>query len=227
MMIYLVEDEENIRELVVYTLCASGFEARGFSCAKEFYAAMQEEKPHLILLDIMLPEEDGLSILRHLRTEGKTKALPVILLTAKNTEYDKVVGLDAGADDYVSKPFGMMELVSRVRALLRRSGQAQQAEHALQAGEIVLKREKRSVHVGEEQLTLTRKEFELLQFFMENPGIVFSRDHLLQQVWGYDYEGETRTVDVHIRSLRQKLGSEAVRIETMRGIGYRLCEDTK
>ncbi len=227
MLIYLVEDEENIRELVVYTLNASGFDARGFCCADEFYEALQKEKPQLALLDIMLPGEDGLSILRNLRADGKTKSLPVILLTAKDTEYDKVIGLDAGADDYVSKPFGMMELVSRVRALLRRSGQSVQTEHNLQVGEIKLNREKHSVLVGEQVLTLTRKEFELLQFFLENPGLVFSRDHLLQQVWGYDYEGETRTVDVHIRSLRQKLGAEAARVETVRGIGYRLGEDVK
>ncbi len=227
MLIYLVEDEENIRELVVYTLCASGFEARGFSCAEDFYEALQGEVPHLVLLDIMLPGEDGLCILRHLRAELKTQNLPVILLTAKDTEYDKVVGLDAGADDYVAKPFGMMELVSRVRALLRRSGQKLQEEQGLQAGNIVLNREKHKVFVGETALSLTRKEFELLQLFLENPGIVFSRDQLLQKVWGYDYEGETRTVDVHIRSLRQKLGLEADRVETVRGVGYRLGEDAK
>ncbi len=224
MLIYLVEDEENIRELVVYTLNASGFSARGFADAESFYAALQKECPQLVLLDIMLPGEDGLSILKTLRKSRQTLGLPVMMLTAKGTEYDKVVGLDAGADDYLAKPFGMMELVSRVRALLRRSGQAEPAETGLTAGGILLLPEKHSVTVNGEPCVLTRKEFEVLQLFLENPGIVFSREKLLRQIWGYDYEGETRTVDVHIRSLRQKLGSEASRIETLRGVGYRLGE---
>ncbi len=224
MAIYLVEDEENIRELVVYTLNASGFAARGFADAQSFYTALRGESPELVLLDIMLPGEDGLSILKNLRKNLQTRGLPVMMLTAKGGEYDKVVGLDAGADDYLTKPFGMMELVSRVRALLRRSGQAAPGETVLAAGGILLKPEKHSVTVDGAPCVLTRKEFELLQLFLENPGIVFSREKLLRQIWGYDYEGETRTVDVHIRSLRQKLGGEAKRIETLRGVGYRLCE---
>ncbi len=227
MTVYLVEDEANIRELVVYTLKASGFEARGFESAEAFYAALEWEAPSLVLLDIMLPGEDGLSILKKLRATPRTKTLPVMMLTAKSDEYDKVIGLDLGADDYITKPFGMMELVSRVKALLRRAGLAEGSPDELHAGNITLQKEKRSVMVGNAPLSLTRKEFELLQLFMENPGIVFTRERLLQQIWGYDYEGETRTVDVHIRSLRQKLGEEAAQVETLRGVGYRLCEECR
>lgn len=226
--VYMVEDEANIRELVVYTLSASGFDAAGFPDAAAFDAALAEKAPDLVLLDIMLPGEGGLSILRRLRQSGATRALPVIMLTAKDTEYDKVIGLDAGADDYLAKPFGMMELVSRIRALLRRtvSGAPQgPGGKVLRRGGILLSPEKHEVTLGGRPLTLTLKEYELLQLLMENPGIVFSRDTLLERIWGYSYEGETRTVDVHVRSLRQKLAASAHTIETVRGVGYRFCED--
>ncbi|NLW79884.1 MAG: response regulator transcription factor [Ruminococcaceae bacterium] len=227
-MIYMVEDEANIRELVVYTLNASSFTARGFAGAAAFYAALKTERPALVLLDIMLPGENGLDILRRLRRQKDTRTLPVIMLTAKDTEYDKVIGLDAGADDYLTKPFGMMELVSRVKSLLRRvenyGGEAP-PQQALVAGPIRLTPQKHTVEVNGVPLALTLKEYDLLLMLMERPGIVLNRDVLLEQIWGYTYEGETRTVDVHIRSLRQKLGPAANAIETVRGVGYRFTED--
>ena len=200
-MIYLVEDDESIRELVIYTLQTTGLTAKGFPCAKDFWNAMKQEYPSLVLLDIMLPDEDGLTILKKLRDNGPTRRLPVIMLTAKGTEYDKVVGLDSGADDYIPKPFGMMELVSRVRAL-----------HVVMVdGQIV---------------NLTFKEFELLCYLIENKGMVLTRDQLLSKIWGYDFDGETRTVDVHIRTLRQKIGEASRCIETIRGVGYKLEDET-
>ncbi len=227
-LIYMVEDEANIRELVVYTLNASSFTARGFAGAAAFYAALKTERPALVLLDIMLPGENGLDILRRLRRQKDTRTLPVIMLTAKDTEYDKVIGLDAGADDYLTKPFGMMELVSRVKSLLRRvenyGGEAP-PQQALVAGPIRLTPQKHTVEVNGVPLALTLKEYDLLLMLMERPGIVLNRDVLLEQIWGYTYEGETRTVDVHIRSLRQKLGPAANAIETVRGVGYRFTED--
>ena len=204
-MIYLVEDDNSIRELVIYTLQSTGFPAKGFSCAKEFWEAMKEEQPSMALLDIMLPDEDGLTILRKLRDSAQTARLPVIMLTAKGTEYDKVIGLDSGADDYIPKPFGMMELVSRVRALLRRA-EPEKKGGLLQA------------------VVLTFKEFELLCYLMENEGMVLTRDQLLSRIWCYDFDGETRTVDVHIRTLRQKLGAASGYIETIRGVGYKMEE---
>lgn len=223
--IYLVEDEANIRELVVYTLTASGYEALGFADAPAFYAQLEKQTPDLVLLDIMLPGEDGLSILKKLRHSSATASTPVMMLTAKNSEYDKVIGLDAGADDYLAKPFGMMEMVSRVKALLRRSRPLDnKPKTKLCHGSIVLMRDKHTVSVNDTPVTLTLKEFELLKLLLENPGVVFTRDNLLERIWDYNYEGETRTVDVHIRSLRQKLGDAGSSIETVRGVGYRLCE---
>ena len=224
-MIYYVEDDTNIRDLTVYALKQAGYEARGFPGAEEFFAACKEETPELILLDIMLPEIDGLEILRMVRDDAAMKTLPVIMLTAKGTEYDTVMGLDAGADDYLAKPFGMMELVSRVNALLRRvSMPATTVGDELVAGPIVLTASAHTVAVGGEPVTLTLKEFELLRALMASEGRVLSRSQLLEEVWGITYVGETRTVDVHIQTLRQKLsrvkpGVEAA-ITTVRGVGY-------
>ncbi len=220
MIIYLVEDDGNIRNLVLYTLGASGFEAEAFEEAAPFYAAVKRRPPDLVLLDIMLPGEDGLSILRRLRADKETRALPVMMLTARDSEYDKVLGLDGGADDYVAKPFGMMELVSRIRALLRRSAPEQQPAE-LRLGEVRILPKKREVWVKDELVALTLKEFDLLRFLAEAPGIVYSRDTLMEKIWGYDYEGESRTVDVHVRSLRQKLGEAAGVVQTVRGVGYK------
>ena len=222
-MIYLVEDDNSIRELVIYTLQSTGFSAKGFSCAREFWEAMKEEQPSMALLDIMLPDEDGLTILRKLRDSAQTARLPVIMLTAKGTEYDKVVGLDSGADDYIPKPFGMMELVSRVRALLRRT-EPEQRNDTCSAGPIHVDLNRHVVTVDGKNVALTFKEFELLCYLMENKGMVLTRDQLLSKIWGYDFDGETRTVDVHIRTLRQKLGEASRCIETIRGVGYKLEE---
>lgn len=220
-MIYVVEDDRNIRELVVYTLQSTGFEARGFSDSEPFFTAMQNKLPELVILDIMLPGKDGISILKQLRNTPYSADLPVIMATAKGTEFDKVTGLDSGADDYIAKPFGMMELVSRVRAVLRRSGRGSQ-EDILQIGALSLHETKHLVFVGEEPVNLTLKEFQLLHHLMKTPGIVYTRDSLLTDIWGYDFPGETRTVDVHVRTLRQKLGACGDMIETVRGMGYRL-----
>lgn len=220
-MIYLVEDDNSIRELVIYTLQSTGFEAKGFACGADFWEGMKKGQPSLVLLDIMLPDEDGLMILRKLRGAAGTEKLPVMMLTAKGTEYDKVIGLDSGADDYLPKPFGMMELVSRVRALLRRA-LPERERKLYQIGTIVLDVEKHEVTVDGKPVTLTYKEFELLGYLMENEGIVLSRDRLLSKIWGYDFDGETRTVDVHIRTLRQKLGDSGNIIETIRGVGYKI-----
>ncbi len=222
-MIFCVEDDDSIRELVTYTLCANGLETRGFERAAPFWEAIREEKPELVLLDIMLPDEDGISILKQLRATPATSAVPVILLTAKSGEFDRVYGLDCGADDYICKPFGLMELLSRVRAVLRRTAPAASAQ-VLQCGEIVLDVTRHRVTAGGEEVQLTFKEFELLRYLMAHAGTVFTRDNLLQAIWGYDFDGETRTVDVHIRMLRQKLGIYGERIETVRGIGYKIAE---
>jgi two-component system alkaline phosphatase synthesis response regulator PhoP len=219
-MIYYVEDDKNIRDLVVYTLKQTGLAARGFAYAEEFDRACEEQMPTLVLLDIMLPHEDGLSILKRLKTDLRTCGLPVIMVTAKGTEYDTVIGLDTGADDYITKPFGMMELVARVKALLRRTT-SQNASDKLIAGELTLDVKKRSVTVDGEKIVLTFREFELLRYLMENQGIAFDRERLLQTVWGYDYDGGSRTVDVHIQTLRQKLDHCGALIETVRGVGYR------
>ena len=221
MTIYLVEDDTNIRNLVLYTLNASGFAASGFSEAKAFYAAMKKQKPDMVLLDIMLPGEDGLSILRKLRSGPDAGSLPVILLTARDSEYDKVLGLDGGADDYITKPFGMMELVSRIRALARRAYPENAPLLELRLGEVTVLPQRREVLVKGQPVALTAKEFGLLQLLFESPGIVFDRDTLMERIWDYGFEGESRTVDVHIRSLRQKLGEGAAVIETVRGAGYK------
>ncbi|NLY70434.1 MAG: response regulator transcription factor [Clostridiales bacterium] len=219
-MIYCVEDDENIRDLVCYALNSGGFEATGFTDGQALFKAIDAEKPSLILLDIMLPGEDGISILRRLKKYSDTKDIPVIMLTAKGAEYDKVLGLDEGADDYVTKPFGVMELISRIKAVLRRTGRME--ENMLSIEGLVLDRDKYKVLVDGHEVILTNKEFELLHYLMKNDGIVLTRDKLLQEIWGYDFEGETRTVDVHIATLRQKLGEHGRMIETVRGIGYRI-----
>ena len=222
-MIYCVEDDGNIRELVVYTLNTTGMEARGFEDGKSFMGALAFETPELILLDIMLPGEDGLSLLKKLKNSAKTKEIPVIMVTAKGAEYDKVVGLDGGADDYVTKPFGMMELVSRIKAVLRRT-KKEKVEGQYSVGSLSMDLKKHVVFVDGKQVTLTLKEFELLGRLVQNQNIVLTRDRLLEEVWGYDFDGETRTVDVHVRTLRQKLGSAGDMIQTVRGVGYRLGE---
>ena len=222
-MIYCVEDDSSIRELVVYTLESTGFHARGFEDGKLFEEALAQEVPELVLLDIMLPGEDGMQILKKLKDSSRTKDIPVIMVTAKGAEYDKVMGLDAGADDYVTKPFGMMELVSRIKAVLRRSQKKEnQEEHMLSYGEIQMNTGKHEVTVGGEVVQLTLKEYELLKRLMKNPNMVLTRDQLLEDIWGYDFDGETRTVDVHVRTLRQKLGNCGECIETVRGVGYRM-----
>lgn len=220
-MIYCVEDDSSIRELIIYALKANGFEARGFSESGSFYTALNSALPSLILLDIMLPGEDGITILKRLKASARTRAIPVVMLTAKSAEYDKVLGLDSGADDYITKPFGIMEFLSRVKAVLRRAGHpANPAE--LAAGGLTMDVERHTVLADGREVTLTFKEFMLLKYLLENKGIVLTRDKLLQEVWGYDYQGETRTVEVHIRTLRQKLGAAGSVIETVRGIGYKI-----
>lgn len=223
-MIYYVEDDTNIRDLTVYALRQAGFEAQGFPAAEEFFAACKERLPELVLLDIMLPEVDGLEILHVLRDDPATKSLPVMMLTAKGTEFDTVCGLDAGADDYLAKPFGMMELVSRVNALLRRAGAPAAARDELTCGPVVLTASAHTVSVDGQPVALTLKEFDLLRALMQNEGRVLSRRQLLEDVWGVTYVGETRTVDVHVQTLRQKLaaasdGADAL-IQTVRGVGY-------
>lgn len=224
-MIYLVEDDDSIRELVLYTLHTTGFEAEGFRNAADFWQALEKELPQLVLLDIMLPDEDGLHILKRLRAGAETADLPVMMLTAKSSEYDRVVGLDSGADDYMPKPFGMMELVSRVRALLRRAAKPAAEDKLFTAGPLAVDVKRRAVTVDGEPVILTYKEFELLCYLLENRGVVLSRDQILTKIWDYNYSGETRTVDVHIRTLRQKLGNAGALIETVRGVGYRLAQD--
>lgn len=223
-MIYCVEDDDNIRELVIYTLETTGLKARGFADGSAFMEALAFDTPELILLDIMLPGDDGLELLRKLKSSSKTKGIPVIMVTAKGSEYDKVVGLDSGADDYVTKPFGMMELVSRIKAVLRRSGKAEDRMDMETAG-VHVDVKKHEVTVDGKEVSLTLKEFELLEKLMRNRGIVLTRDQLLTEIWGYDFDGETRTVDVHIRTLRQKLGKKGEIIQTVRGVGYRVGGD--
>lgn len=221
MLIYCVEDDSGIRNMMVYTLNASGFEAQGFQDGTEFFDALIRRKPNLIMLDIMLPGEDGLTILQKLRSQPATANLPVIMSTAKGTEYDKVIGLDMGADDYLAKPFGMMEMVSRVKAVLRRTMPKTETP-LLRIGGIEMNPAEHTVSVSGERIALTLKEYELLKLFMENPGRVFSRDRILSIIWESDYLGETRTVDVHIGTLRTKLGTCGDLIETVRGVGYRM-----
>ena len=220
-MIYCVEDERNIRELLIYTLETTGFKARGFGNGAELMKALKEEIPELILLDIMLPGDDGYTILEQLKSMPSVKNVPVIMVTAKEAEFDKVRGLEGGADDYITKPFGMMEFVARVKAVLRRSAR-QNEDKELHYGELYLNVGRHEVRYQEEKIDLTRKEFELLQYLMENKGLVMTRNQILCHVWGYDFDGETRTVDVHVRTLRQKLGEAGNLIETVRGVGYRI-----
>ena len=224
-MIYCVEDESAIRDLMVYTLQVSGFDAQGFENDADFWAAMKEQRPELIILDVMLPGEDGLTILRKLRSSPVTTDIPVIMATAKDSEYDKVIGLDSGADDYLAKPFGMMEMVSRIKAVLRRAGNRQPV--ILSYGMIVLDENRHAVTIDGKAVLLTLKEYELLKLFMESPGRVFTRDNILSSVWGVDFAGETRTVDVHIGTLRTKLERAGDYIRTIRGVGYKLEEDNE
>lgn len=219
-MIYLLEDDRGIRELVEYAVKSAGMQLRGFERPSEFWSAMETELPELVLLDIMLPEEDGLEILRKLRTRSDTRRLPVMMLTAKDTEYDKVVGLDAGADDYMAKPFGIMELLSRIRALLRRTG-SDAAPTEFHLGPLYVSPSRHEVKVHGESVSLTYKEFELLTLLLEHQGTVLTRDQILRRVWGIEFDGESRTVDVHIRTLRAKLGEAGSLIETVRGVGYK------
>ena len=221
MLIYLVEDDNSIRELVAYTLHSAGFEAEGFERPSAFWRACAERRPDLVLLDLMLPEEDGISILKKLRQAPETAKLPILLLTAKSSEYDKVLGLDSGADDYVAKPFGMMELLARVKALLRRTEQAE-SEEVYRLGALSVNKTRHEVYAAGQEVTLTLKEYDLLLFLAQNGGFAFSREQLLSRIWGYDYGGGTRTVDVHVQTLRQKLGAAGGQIETVRGVGYRM-----
>ena len=220
-MIYLLEDDDSIRKLVLYGLDSQGFQAKGFALPSEFWRALDAEMPELVLLDIMLPEEDGLSILRKLRARPATKRLPIIMLTAKNSEYDRVIGLDHGADDFVSKPFSMLELIARIRAVLRRAEPAQ-ASGDFSLGLLFVSPDRHEVKVGGKDVTLTNKEFELLCLLLRNKGIVLTRATLMDRVWGFESERENRTLDVHIRTLRVKLGEAGSYIETVRGIGYKI-----
>lgn len=222
-MIFCVEDDKSIRDLVIYTLTAVGYEAEGFASGEEMFKALEKTSPQLIMLDIMLPDEDGLAILKKLKSDPMTADIPVIMATAKGTEYDKVVGLDLGADDYLAKPFGMMEMISRVKAVLRRSAPKEKTD-VLRMGKLELDEKRHTVSVDGTQVQLTLKEYELLRVFMKNPGIVFSRDSLLSIVWGINFIGESRTVDVHIGTLRTKIGECGNYIETVRGVGYKMEE---
>lgn len=226
-MIYVLEDDSSIRKLVTYTLNSQGMQSQGFERPSQFWQAMEEKRPSLVLLDIMLPEEDGLHILKRLRSVPSTARLPVIMLTAKGTEYDKVVGLDQGADDYIAKPFGMMELMARIRAALRHAATPPAPERQYTCGPLYLNPTRHIVQVNGRDVTLTLKEFQVLELLMEHGGSVLTRDQLLSIVWGYEFDGASRTVDVHIRTLRQKLEEAGSCIETVRGIGYRLTASTE
>lgn len=221
-MIFCVEDDAGIRDLMIYTLNASGFRAVGFENAREFYAALADDTPELIMLDIMLPGDDGISILKRLKADARTADIPVIMATAKGNEYDKVIGLDLGADDYLAKPFGMMEMASRVRAVLRRSGRAAEKQQLIRVGGLEMNLGEHIVTADGIRIQLTLKEFELLRTFMTSPGRAFTREQLLSSVWSEDFLGETRTVDVHVGTLRQKLGACGKYIRTVRGVGYKL-----
>ena len=225
-MIFCVEDEQNICELEVYTLQSVGMEAQGCGSGRELFALLEKQVPELIVLDIMLPDEDGVSILRHLRADKRYAHIPVIMATAKGSEFDKVKGLDSGADDYIAKPFGMLEMVARIKAVLRRCTAPLPGEEEgeiIRIGQLEVNQLEHKVSVGGSEVVLTLKEYELLRKFLQHPGIVFSRDKLLNDIWGYEFSGETRTVDVHIRTLRQKLGDAGELIETIRGVGYRMA----
>lgn len=220
-MVYLLEDDDNIRELIIYTLNSQGIDAEGFAAPSAFWAALHKKLPSLVMLDIMLPEEDGITILKKLRAAADTKKLPIMMLTAKGSEYDTVLGLDSGADDYVPKPFRMMELLSRVRALLRRSADDSKTEEYW-IGTLYVCPSRHIVRVGEADVVLTLKEYELLCMLLSERGTVLTRTQLLDRIWGYEFDGESRTVDVHIRTLRQKLGEAGDCIKTIRGIGYKI-----
>lgn len=220
-MIYLLEDDSSIRELVIYALNSAGYHGEGFDTPSAFRAALARQLPELILLDIMLPEEDGLSVLKKLRAAPDTRTIPVIMLTARGSEYDKVLGLELGADDYLPKPFGMMELLARVKALLRRAGQ-QRIPEEYHIGALRVCPDTRQVQADGQEISLTLKEFELLAMLLRARGRVLTRDQLLEEIWGYTFDGESRTVDVHIRTLRQKLGAAGDCIETVRGVGYKI-----
>jgi len=220
-MVYILEDDDNIRKLINYSLKSQGFEVQDFALPSAFWAALQTKNPDLLLLDIMLPEEDGISILKRLRSNPKTSTIPVIMLTAKDSEYDVVTGLDSGADDYVTKPFGMMALVSRIKAVLRRYEKSDSHKELLEAGGIKIDENQHTVFAGNQQLFLTVKEFDLLVLLIKNRGNVLTREQLLESVWGLSSEIESRTVDVHIRTLRAKLGEYEKNIETIRGVGYK------
>lgn len=220
--IFLLEDDDSIRKLVIYALGSQGYEAQGFDRPSDFWKAMEGPQPTLVLLDIMLPEEDGFSILEKLRAAPATKRLPIIMLTAKGSEYDIVRGLDIGADDYIPKPFRMMELLSRIRALLRRSGANDGRMEEYRVGNLYVNPTRHEVQVDGKDVVLTLKEFELLNLLISRQGIVFTRAQLLDEIWGYGFDGESRTVDVHVRTLRQKLGPAGNYIETVRGIGYKI-----
>ena len=222
-MIYLLEDDDSIRDLVIYTLQSQAMEVKGFPRPSAFWEAMAEHTPSLVLLDIMLPEEDGISVLKQLRSSARTCRLPVIMLTAKGTEYDKVLGLDAGADDYLAKPFGMMELLSRIRALLRRT---EREVNIYRCGVLTVDQTRHTVTVNGREVVLTQKEFEVLCLLLKNRGQVLSRERLIEDVWGYAFTGESRTVDVHVRTLRQKLGEAGAYIETVRGYGYKISRES-
>ena len=220
-MIYIVEDDAGIRDMMTYTRKSTGFESEGFPSATPVWDALRKSMPELVILDIMLPGEDGITILKKLRSGAATSAIPVIMATAKGTEYDKITGLDLGADDYLAKPFGMMEMVSRVRAVLRRTA-PHRRDKEYRAGKLTVNDAEHTVVSDGKSVVLTLKEYEMLKLFLQNPGRVFTRDNLLESIWGMDYDGETRTVDVHIRPLRQKLGDCGDYIRTVRGVGYRL-----
>ena len=225
-MIFCVEDEQNICELEVYTLQSVGMEAQGCGSGRELFALLEKQVPELIVLDIMLPDEDGVSILRRLHADKRYAHIAVIMATAKGSEFDKVKGLDSGADDYIAKPFGMLEMVARIKAVLRRCAAPRTSEEEgeiIRIGQLEVNQLEHKVSVGGSEVVLTLKEYELLRKFLQHPGIVFSRDKLLNDIWGYEFSGETRTVDVHIRTLRQKLGDAGELIETIRGVGYRMA----
>ena len=223
-MIYMLEDDDSIRKLVVYTLTSQGMEAKGFDRPSLFWKALDQQVPDLLLLDIMLPEEDGLQVLKKLRESPAARKLPVLLLTAKSAEYDKVIGLDAGADDYIAKPFGMMELMARIRAALRHAGREEDQGTVYRAGRLTVDPGRHIVKDGEREVVLTLKEFQLLCLLLERRGVVLTRDQLLNTIWGYEFDGASRTVDVHIRTLRQKLGDSGACIETVRGVGYKIAD---
>ncbi len=228
-MIYLLEDDDSIRELVCYTLEKTGSSAKGFSAPASFYRALEEELPELVILDVMLPEEDGFTVLEKIRKGAKTSKIPIIMLTAKNSEFDKVRALDAGADDYITKPFGVMELVARIKAVMRRYERtgASESKPDFSVNGLAVSTSSHEVLCGGVPVTLTYKEFELLAFLLEHRGAVLNRDQILREIWGYEFDGENRTVDVHVRTLRQKLGEYGDIIETVRGIGYKISASKK